>query len=403
MKTVIVLSAHNIGLGVARALGRHRIPVIAVYYDRRDMGRISRYVRERVPAPHPEQSEEDFINVLIELGRRHGNCLVVPADDATLVAASRRKAQLSEHHTVACADWDTVRRLIDKKYTYELAESLGVPSPRTLVPHDMVEAEEYADSASYPCLVKPCQSHRYFELFRRKLLKVADAGALLSAVREAHDAGLEVMLQEYIVGRDADGVNYNTYSCNGQVKVEFTAEKVRMSPPEFGVPSVVVSKDVPEVLASGRRLLEALGYTGYACTEFRRDTRDGVYKLMEINPRHNRSLMLAVRCGINFPLVEYRHLVEGQEPSPAPYRKGIYWIDSAKDAAAVGDYRRRGELSLAGYVRPYVKRHVFATFDLTDPLPAIKRCRDLLRMACKAAAHKPMKKEQQKTLVGADT
>jgi predicted ATP-grasp superfamily ATP-dependent carboligase len=215
---------------------------------------------------------------------------------------------------------------------------------------------------------------------------------------------MEVMLQEYIPGDDVDGVNYNSYCCDGKALVEFTAQKVRMSPPEFGVPAVVVSKDVPDVLESGRRLLDALRYTGYACTEFRRDTRDRVYKLMEINPRHNRSLMLAVKCGINFPLLEYRHLVGGRVPSPATYTKGIYWIDSAKDIAAIRRYRSRGQFSLVGYVRPYLRPHVFATLDLRDPVPFLKRCVDIVRMACKAVfkLRKP-KGECRKVLVGADT
>ena len=428
-RPVIVLSAHNIGLGVARALGRHRIPIIAVYYEKRDMGYVSRYVRERVPAPHPEQSEEAFVSLLIDLAKRHGSCLLIPADDPTLVATSRHKAELSEHHKVACADWDTVQQLIDKKYTYQLAESLGIPAPKTLVPNSMLQAEAFAARATYPCLVKPCQSHLYVERFGRKLLKVADVPALLSACSEAFEAGLEVMLQEYIPGGDIDGVNYNSYSCDGEVKVEFTAEKVRMSPPEFGVPSVVVSKDVPEVLESGRRLLYALGYTGYACTEFRRDIRDGVYKLLEINPRHNRSLLLAVKCGINFPLIEYKHLIEGQElpsighppkrlvhdrglvphlmekqkPLYTQHKRGIYWIDTAKDLAAIGEYRKRGQLSILRYVQPYLKRPVFATLDIRDPLPFLKRCADLLRMARRATISKTSKSEEQSTFVGADT
>lgn len=401
---VIVLSTHNIGLGVIRALGRHRIPLIAVYYQKQDMGYVSRYVRERVVAPHPEESQADFIGLLKDLAQRHGRCVVAPVDDATLVTVSKHRSELAEHHTVACAEWPVVRQLIDKKHTYQLAESLGVPAPKTALPRHLADAQAYAERADYPVLVKPCQSHQYFEIFRKKLVQVEDARALLAAYREACEAGMEVMLQEYIPGDDADGVNYNSYCCDGQALVEFTARKVRMSPPEFGVPAVVVSRDVPDVLESGRRLLRALRYTGYACTEFRKDTRDGVYKLMEINPRHNRSLMLAVKCGINFPLLEYRHLVAGQVPSPATYAQGIYWIDSAKDIAAIGRYRSRGQFSLIDYVRPYLRPHVFATLDIRDPVPFLKRCADLVRMACQAVfkLRKP-KGECQNVLVGADT
>ncbi|MHC4929380.1 MAG: ATP-binding protein, partial [Planctomycetota bacterium] len=82
---------------------------------------------------------------------------------------------------------------------------------------------------------------------------------------------------------------------------------MRLSPPDSGVPSVVISKHIPEVVQAGRKLLKAFDYRGYSCMEFKKDPNDGIYKLMEINARHNRSSLLAVKCGINFPWVEYQH------------------------------------------------------------------------------------------------
>jgi len=403
-KSAIVLAAHNIGLGVARALGKHSIGVIAVYYQKRDMGYVSKYVQERVRAPHPETAEAEFVDLLIDLAKRHGNCVLFPTDDATLVTVSRHRDRLAEHHTVACAPWSTIRQLIDKKYTYELAESLGIPAPRTRVPQNAGQARDYAERAAYPCLVKPCQSHQYFERFRKKLVKVDNATELMTAYQEAAEAGMEVMLQEFIPGEDTDGVNYNSYYCDGAAAVEFTARKVRLSPPESGVPAVVVSADVPEVVEPARKLLEALRFTGYSCTEFKKDSRDGVYKLMEINPRHNRSLRLAIACGINFPLLEYRHLVEDHIPSAVPYRKGFYWIDLAKDVAACGPYWKRGRFSLTRQLGPYLKPHTFATLDLRDPMPFVKRCLDVLGMACGAVADRVRpKRKRRHVLLGADT
>jgi D-aspartate ligase len=71
------------------------------------------------------------------------------------------------------------------------------------------------------------------------------------------------------------------------------------------VPSVVISKDINGVIESGRKILQASSYDGYSCTEFKKDIRDGKYKLMEINGRHNHSALLSIRCGINFLLIEY--------------------------------------------------------------------------------------------------
>lgn len=398
LKPAVVLATHNIGLGVMRALGQYGVPIVAIYYQKQDMGYVSKYVKEKVPAPHPEKSEKQFIDLLIDCAKRYANGILIPTDDATLVAVSKHKTLLANYYIVACADWEITKRIIDKKYTYELAESLGIPAPKTIVPQNKTDVQKYAEDATYPCLVKPRQSHRYLEAFGRKMLKVNNFDELISAYKEASQAGMEVLLQEYIPGEDSAGVNYNSYFWNNNPLVEFTAQKVRISPPEFGVPGVVVSKHISEILMPGRKILQALSYSGYSCTEFKKDPRDGVYKLMEINGRYNRSLLLSVKCGINFPLIEYKHRAIGEVPSTISYKDGIYWIDSAKDILASIQYRKRSQFSLIQYIKPYLKPHTFAVLDIKDPMPFIKRCIDILRMVWDAIFKVNKQLEQSKSI-----
>jgi predicted ATP-grasp superfamily ATP-dependent carboligase len=394
LKTAVVLATHSIGLGIIRALGKYGVPIVAIYYQKQDMGYVSKYVKEKVPAPHPEKSEKQFIDLLIDCAKRYPDAILIPADDATLVTVSKHKALLSNYYIVACAEWEITKRIIDKKYTYELAESLGIPAPKTIVPQNEADVKKYAESVNYPCLVKPRQSHKYFEVFGIKMRKVENADELLSAYNEAFQAGMEVLLQEYIPGEDSAGVNYNSYFWNNDPLVEFTAQKVRVAPPEFGVPAVVVSKHIPEILTPGRRILQALGYNGYSCTEFKKDARDGVYKLMEINGRYNRSLLLSVKCGINFPLIEYEHKIRGKIPSAINYKEGMYWIDEAKDFSAGIKYKKKAKSSLIHYLKPYFKPHIFAVLDIKDPMPFVKRCFDILGMVW-AAVFKSGKSAQQ--------
>lgn len=398
MKPAVVLSTHTTGLGIIRSLGQHGVPIVAVYYGKSDMGYVSKYVEDKVLAPHPEKSENQFVNLLIDIAKRYSNSILIPADDATLVAVSKNKTILANHYIVACTDWAIAQRFIDKKYTYDIAESVGIPTPKTIVPQNISDAKKYSKSADYPCLVKPCQSHRYAELFGRKLLKVRNAGELMSAYKQAFEAGMDVLLQEYIVGDDSDGVNYNSYYWNSESLVEFTAQKVRLSPPDSGVPSVVISKHIPEVLLQGRKMLQALGFNGYSCIEFKKDTRDGTYKLLEVNGRHNRSLLLSVKCGINFPLIEYNHLVRGAIPSPTTYRTGVYWIDFTKDLCAIIQYRRKAKLSLIQFIKPYIKSHAFAVLCIKDIMPFIKRCICILGMALEIIFKSKKQQRQSQTI-----
>jgi D-aspartate ligase len=371
-KPAVVLGAHTMGLAVIRALGEKGVPIIAVSYDRKHMGRFSRYVKERVWAPHPERHEVAFLELLTRLAVRFGGALLIPASDETLSVVSRNKALLERSYVVATPEWALVERLIDKKMTYELALACGVPVPKTVVPGSLEDAERYGRAADFPCLVKPQQSHRYFDRFRKKMVRADDMGQLLAAYREAREEGLEVMFQEYIPGDDAQVVNYNSYFWDGEPLVEFTAQQIRKAPPVLGSPCVVLSRNIPEVIGLARAILRAAGFRGYSCAEFKRDPRDGVFKLMEINARHNLSGLLAVRSGINFPWIEYRHLMEGAEPSGSGFREGLYWIDFERDLAQIGRIRREPH-ALRRFLRPYFHRHVFAVFDGLDPSPFFGR------------------------------
>lgn len=383
MKPAIVLSTHVMGLVVIRGLGVKKVPIIAVQYDDRDMGYVSKYVKERIRAPHPKESEDQFVDLLIGSADRFGGGLLIPSDDITLVAVSRHKSLLERHYTVACTEWEITERFIDKKHTYALAEEIGVPAPKTMVPQSVEDVERYGEMAQYPCLVKPTQVHLFYALFKEKMVKVDNFDQLVAAYGQARDAGLEVMLQELIPGDDSLGVSYHSYFWDGEALVEFTAQQLRNAPPETGSPRVMVSKHIPEVIEPGRKLLQAMGYYGFSCTEFKKDPRDGIYKLMEVNGRHSMAAILDVRCGINFPWLHYRHLVDGELPSARDYETGVYWINLTTDVGYSIRYFTKERYSLKQYIQPYLKPHVFAILDLKDPRPFVQRCIDMVQRAAR--------------------
>jgi predicted ATP-grasp superfamily ATP-dependent carboligase len=319
----------------------------------------------------------------VEAADRFGGGLLIPTSDATLSTVSKHKGLLEHHYQVAGSEWEITQQFIDKRNTYALAEAVGVPAPKTVLAKTLTDVERHGRTLRYPCLVKPSHSHRYYALFRRKMVKVESYDQLLSTYKQATDAGFEVMLQELVPGEDSLGANYNSYFWDGRPLVEFTAQKIRGAPPELGSPRVAMSKHIPEVIESGRKILQAIGFYGYSCTEFKKDPRDGVYKLIEVNGRHNLSSLLAVRCGINFPYLHYRHLVHGELPSSHDYQKGIYWIDLTRDVAYGLKHLNRERYTLTQHVRPYLKPHVFAILDWKDPKPFARRILTIFRRMLK--------------------
>ena len=263
--------------------------------------------------------------------------------------------------------------MIQKQYTYEIASSLGIPCPGTLVPKSIEDLRENRHRIVYPCLLKPCEGHKFYDHFEVKMFKIEDEGQLFARYRQVEELELKMMIQELIPGDDSQGANYISYSIDGYPIAEFTSRKLRQEPPFFGVARVVVSKHIPEITEFGRLLLREMNYQGQSGMEFKRDVRDGVYKLMEVNCRNNLSGLLAVRCGINFPWIMYQHLLCGQIHHGSEFEQGIYWINLDPDIMRFFVSRKEEGFTFMDYIRPYLGEKVFALTSLSDPLPCLAR------------------------------
>ncbi len=369
---VLVLSGHVIGLGVARALGAASIPVHIATYETGDFAHASRYVHGRFETPKPADTAA-FIQSLLEIGRETGPALLVPGDDASLLAISRNRSALETIYRLACPPMETVEKFVDKTTAYQLVGAAGVPVPRTLYVHSAKEAGDAAEEIGYPCIVKPTESHFYYDHFGVKFRHVSKRSEAEAAFTEARDAGVKTMVQEFIVGDDRMGVNYNAYAVDGETKVEFTARKARMSPPGEGVPSLVRSARVEEVMELGRKALKAVGLSGYSCTEFKWDERKKRYVFFEINGRYNRSNLLATCCGINFPAIEYNHRIHGKTPAAAAFREKVWWVDEFKDLSSFPRWVRLSPANILTFWRPHLWRPRCATFSWSDPMPFLYR------------------------------
>ena len=382
MTTAIVVSGSTHALGVVRGLGRRGVPVAVVTYDRRDIATSSRFVRDVIRTSHPDRCEAQFVGSLLEAAHRYPGSLLVPASDAALGAIARHKTSLEDAGLiVAVDDHEVIDVLLNKAKTYDLACFARVPVPATFAPSNVEDVRRFCESAGFPVVLKPTLSHIYHELVGVKWTRVESVEEAVRGYAVARSLSLEVLLQELIPGDELCGAVYNSYFWNGEPLVEFTSRKIRNSPPETGSPSVVVSEWLPEVAELGRRLLRAAKFSGYSCTEFKLDPRDGEYKLMEVNARHNLSSLLATRCGLNFPWMQYEHLVDGLVPVQQEYEQGIYWIDVTRDVQNLTHYLRRPGYSVGNFLEPYRRSHIFAVLDCRDVGPAAVRGVDAVRVA----------------------
>ena len=111
-------------------------------------------------------------------------------------------------------------------------------------------------------------------------------------------------------GGEALGVSL-LFNQNAEPRALFVHKRLREYPLSGGPSTLRESVVRPEVAELAVRLLRALNWFGLAMVEFKVDPRDGVPKLMEVNPKLWGSLSLAIASGVDFPALLYRLAMRG--------------------------------------------------------------------------------------------
>ena len=303
-------------LGIVRQLGRQGVSVSVVAGSKESLACRSRYCREVILAENgrPESLVETTVRAAQE---RHFD-LVIPVSYSMTLALAQRRDQLLPCTQLEVPPYQTIAHAADKLEMTRLAESVGVPVPRTI---RASERDQLDAKLRFPLVIKPQQESPRQRPIRYAYNKEQFNAALLQFSDSRHDGTFsDSIVQEYIPGHGC-GL-FATYQ-NGVCKRVFMHRRVREYPATGGVSSCAESFYDPTLESYGRRMLDALNWHGVAMVEFRRDDRDGEYKLMEINPKFWGSLDLALAAGADFP-GDLCHMALGRTlPFTDQYRRDL--------------------------------------------------------------------------------
>jgi D-aspartate ligase len=301
------------GLAALRSLGRARIPVFAVDHRPSALGFRSRYGEARL-CPDVHKDEAQFVDFFQELG----TAVVFPTHDPGLNALARHLPELSV--LAPFPAWDVLERVQSKRTQLEQAEAVGVAIPGTHYPQSAAEARAAAAQLGYPVLVKPEHPIGFKQRFRRQAFRCENEQELDQAYDDAQEFG--AMVQELVPGGDDTLYTVGSYIArDGSPLGVFSGRKLRQTPPGVGTCRVGEAVWVDESVDAALRLLKAFAYFGLSQVEFKRDPRDGSFKLMEINPRLWQWHGLATACGVDLPRIAYADLVG--EPLPQANMNGF--------------------------------------------------------------------------------
>jgi predicted ATP-grasp superfamily ATP-dependent carboligase len=219
-------------------------------------------------------------------------------------------------------------RLLDKGLFGELLRARGIPHPQTL----LVGGEEPAEG-EWPegrFFIKPRDSQAFLARYGVKAFWPETEEETREQLANVREAGLEVVLQEYVPGPPSNHYFVDGFmDSGGRVRAVFVRQRLRMFPTPFGNSSYMVSRvpdSVGQAMDDLTRLLEELEYRGVFSAEFKRDERDGAFKLLEVNARPWWFVEFAANCGVNVVEMAYRDALGDALEKVASYWTGKYLI-----------------------------------------------------------------------------
>ena len=138
-----------------------------------------------------------------------------------------------------------------------------------------------------------------------------------------------VMLQEYLPGEE---YSVDVYVCrDGRVVAAVPRERMKI---DSGIAVASRTINVPDVIEAAVRTAEIIGIRGTANVQFKRAS-DGVFKLLEVNPRFPGTLPLTGAAGIDMPKLMVDELMGKPMPDRLmPFKELMvvrYWTEHYLD------------------------------------------------------------------------
>jgi D-aspartate ligase len=367
----VVIGGDYQGLGIARSLGRHGIPV-CVIDDETSIARASRFVQHALRV-RDLRTEQALLDALVLARTRLGlsGWVLYPTREETVVGIAANRDALRRDFRVPTPELASTQRAWDKREVYGLAERLSIPVPRTWFPR--CEEELAAIDAEGAVVVKPAIKEHFFYATHAKAWRADTPAELLAAFRRATEIvpASEVIVQEMIPGDGQQQYAYCAFFREGRAVASMTVRRRRQHPSDFGRASTYVETiSLPELAEPSCRFLAAIGYYGLVELEYKRDPRDGLCKLLDVNARTWGYHSVGGPAGVDFAYLLFRDQV-GAPVEEAHARPGVRWIRLSTDVPNALRDIRAGTLRPGEYLRSLRGVHTEAVFSLSDPVPGL--------------------------------
>jgi D-aspartate ligase len=232
--------------------------------------------------------------------------------------------RLEDVYVIPYVPRETLDLVTNKEHFGRLCRELGLAHPTTVV-HDLRRpGPPDTEGLRFPVIAKTADTAAYHQVEfpgKKKVFVVETPDELVGLMERVRGSGYSgsFVIQDLIPGDDS-GMRILTCYCDRFSKVRFASFGHVLleehTPGALGNPAGIITQGDAEIVAQARRLLEHIGWTGYANFDLKYDPRDGRTVFFELNPRLGRSNFYVTAAGRNTAELYVREHLQGLEPLP---------------------------------------------------------------------------------------
>ncbi|MGB7950156.1 MAG: ATP-grasp domain-containing protein [Candidatus Binatia bacterium] len=277
------------------------------------------------------EKEENYVQAVLRICEEEKIDTIFPSFDPHVYVLSKNKERFKRLGIlIPIPDYETVPTPLDKYRTIQAAQDVGFPCPKTFLAESDDDLKRISEMLGFPLVVKP-----RFTAGGRGTKMVRNLPELLVEARTGSSPNSR-MIQEYIPGNQENLVAV-LLDTEGVLKLAFSPKRIRnLHRLHQHIGTALESFGSHAYTMQAAKLGQKIGWWGTMVVQVKIDSRDGVPKLMEINPRMGNGLWYRVAVGINEPLMCIK-IAKGEEVEAVKdYPAGTLFIHPVEDLLGLG-------------------------------------------------------------------
>ncbi len=296
-------------LSVIRSLGRAGYDVHVVCYDRKSPALKSKYISSAFFYNYQAHKQDEWLDNVVCLIERYKYDVIFPCDERSIYPLWQVRNQLPSKTKLAISNQKALDVLFDKWKTKQVARQHNIPvASGELVNLRQCSYDQLRQKYGDQFVIKPLQSFEVQSLERREKVVIVKSVQDYLDFTESNSVDRLYLVEAYFQG---NGEGLSVFSVEGKVKAAFSYRRLA-EPDSGGGSSYRGSSDIDlEQLRAVEQVCGETNLTGLSMFEFRRNTSQNKWILVEVNARVWGGLPLAEIAGIDFPKMYCDYLHKG--------------------------------------------------------------------------------------------